>query len=172
MLGNNGSRLASWLIGFMPVSRLHGFKCYLLRVIGGIQVGRGVEIFSGCRFCGRYIQIGNNCFIGQGVQLIATNKDAPLVIGNNVTLGPNVYVSTGAHRLGDSARRSGPGWHRPIVIGDGTAISVNAVISAGAKIGNGCQIGAGVVASGKIKDNVMLVQVSALKVTLSESGVF
>ena len=172
MLGNNGSRLASWLISFMPMSRWHGFKCYLLRVFGGIQVGRGVEIFSGCRFCGRHIRIGDNCFIGQGVQLIATSKDAPLIVGNNVTLGPNVYASTGAHRLGDTTRRSGAGWHRSIVIGDGTAISVNAVISAGAKIGKGCQIGSGVVAAGKIKDNVMLVQAPALKVTLGESGGF
>ena len=172
MFGNNGSRLASWIISFMPVSRWHGLKCFLLRRIGGIKIGKGTEVFSGCWFCGRYIQIGEKCFIGQGVRLIATNDEAPLIIGNNVTFGPNVYASTGAHHLGDASRRSGPGWSRSIVIGDGTAVSVNAIISAGTKIGRGCQIGSGVVAAGKIKDNVMLVQAPPCKVLLGESGSF
>ena len=170
MFGNNGSRIASWLIGFLPMSRCHGLKCWLLRSLGGLEVGCGTCIWSGARFSGRYIKIGANCHFGEGTFVGAFSPEGQVTIGDNVTFGPSCFVSSGTHTLGPSSRRAGNGAHRAISIADGTEVCVRAVISAGTIIGRGCVIGPNVVASGVIKDNVMLMTSQPVKMPMPVGG--
>lgn len=156
MLGNSGSRIASWIIGFLPVSRWHGLKRWLLRNLGGLEIGDGVCIWSGARFSGRYIRVGKNCHIGEGCCLSGLTADAWLEIGDEVSFGPHVFATTGAHYVGPSSRRSGEGRFLPIKVGDGTAVCVNATIMAGTTIGAGSVIMPGCVVGGKIAPNTMV----------------
>ena len=172
MLGNNGSRLASWIIGFLPTSRCLGLKIWLLRHVGGIEIGDGCEIWSGAKFCGRYIKIGKNCHFGEGCYVRGARPDGAVTIGDNVSCGPGVFMTTGSHNIGDSHRRSGPGRHSPVEIGDGTGLSVRCMVMAGVRIGKGCIVGPGVVVSSDVPDNTMLGQHPPRSFSLPEDGIF
>ena len=170
MFGNNGSRIASWLISFLPTSRCFDLKRLILRKIGGIDIGDGTCVWSGAKFCGSAIKIGKNCHIGTGTFIMGVSQ-APVVIGDEVSFGPNVFLTVGTHDVGDAHRRSGRGRLYPIEIGDGTAISVNSIIMPNVKIGKGCFIGPGVVVSRNVPDNVMLGNSSPRQIPLPEEGI-
>ena len=171
MLGNSGSRIASWIIGFLPKSRWHGLKRLLLRELGGIEVGDGTCIWSGARIGGRYIKIGRNCHIGEGCELHAYSPQGTLTIGDEVSFGPEVYITTGTHDVGDSHRRSGRGKFAPIVIKSGAAISVRAIITAGVTVGSGTFVGPGVVVTMNLPDNTMISQGAGKKYPIPEEGI-
>jgi acetyltransferase-like isoleucine patch superfamily enzyme len=171
MFANNGSRIASFLISFLPASRWHKFKTWLLRHIGGVQIGENCEIWSGAKFVGSHITIGDECFISNGVTISGLSKVGYVKIGNNCALGPEVYITTGTHHIGSAMRRSGPGIFKPIVIGDGCGLSVRSIPLAGVTIGSGCVIGPGVVVSKDIPPNTLLAQAFVRSFKLPESGV-
>lgn len=171
MFGNNGSRLASWIIGFLPVSRCHAFKRWLLRTIGGISVGEGTRIWSGAKFSGRHIKIGKNCFISTGGRFMGFSEEASLTIGDNCGFGPGVYVSTGGHCIGPATCRGGALWMAPISIGDGSGVSINGIVLPGVSIGKGCLIGPGVVVSSDVKDNTLLGQQTPRRMKLPEESI-
>lgn len=158
MFGNNGARLASWLISFLPVSRLHGVKTWILRQVGGITIGKNCEIWSGAKFIGRHIRIGDHCHFGSGVVIAGLSAEGYVEIGSNCSLGPQVYITTGMHIDGTPERRSGPGGHRPIVIGAGCGLSMRCMPMAGVTIGAGSIIGPGVVVSRDIPPNTLVAQ--------------
>ena len=170
MFGNNGSRIASWLIGFLPMSRCHGLKRWLLSRIGGIEIGDGTCIWSGARFSGRYIRIGKNCHIGEGCLLAGLTGDAKLEIGDEVSFGPNVFATTGTHYLGPASRRSGDGRFLPIKIGNGVAVCVNATIMAGATIEDGSVIMPGCVVGGRVASNTMVACGKVQRIPIPEKG--
>ena len=157
----NGSRIASWLFKFLPESRCHGIKTWLLRHIGGIQIGEGCEIWSGAKFIGRHIRIGDHCHFGSGVVVAGLSSEGYVEIGSNCSLGPQVYITTGGHNMGTSERRSGPGVHRPIIIGAGCGLSMRCMPMAGVTIGAGSIIGPGVVVSRDIPPNTLVAQAVA-----------
>ena len=170
MFGNNGSRIASLLMRVLPVSRCHGLKAWLLRHIGGIKIGRNCEIWSGSRFVGQYITIGDNCFISGGATISGLSPEGDIVIGNNCDIGPDVYLTTGTHYVGSMVRRSGKGTSKPIRIGDGCAIAVRAIPLAGVSIGAGSFIGPGVVVSKDVPPNTLVGQAVARYLKLPRRG--
>ncbi len=171
MFGNNGSRIASWLIKFMPTSRWHGLKRFLLRKLGGMEIGSGTRIWSGARFTGRYIKIGRNCHIGRGCDFCACSSEGILTIGDEVSFGPEVFITTGTHDVGDFHRRSGRGKSAPIVINSGTAVSVRSIIMAGVTIGKGAFVGPGVTLTMNLADNTMISQSGTKKYPLPDEGI-
>lgn len=134
-------RLVNWLFVFMPMSRMHGVKCKLLR-FAGLKIGNNVRIWSTAKFYSPYIEIGDDCFLGFNVQLFA-NVDGPIKIGHRCSLGTDVIVNTGAHLPGTPNDRTGPGYAKPIAIGDGCRISTRSVLLEGVQVGRGAQIAAG-----------------------------
>lgn len=156
MLGNSGSRVASWLIGFMPTSRWHGFKRFLLRRLGGIQVGERTTIFSGAKFVGRNIKIGSDCHIGSGCFIMAPTPNAPISIGDWSSFGPDVFMTTGTHSNEPGTNHRNNGMHLPITVGHHCGLSVRCMIMAGVSIGDYCVISPGVVVSRNIKSNTLV----------------
>ncbi len=156
MFGNNGSRIASWLIKFMPTSRWHGFKRFLLRKIGGIQIGERTTIFSGAKFVGRYIKIGSDCHIGTGCVICGLAPDAWISIGDWCSLGPDVFMTTGTHDSSIDPRHNKNGCQAPITIGRNCGLSVRCMIMAGVTIGDYCQISPGIVISRNIKSRTIV----------------
>lgn len=135
------------------------------------MIGEGTCVASGAKFAGRYITIGSNCHIGCGCEFIAYAPDGALTIGDEVSFGPEVFITTGTHDVGDSHRRSGRGKFAPIVIKNGSAISVRAIITAGVTVGKGVFVGPGVVVSMNVPDNTMIAQSGTKKYPIPEEGI-
>lgn len=153
-IGNLKVRFATKLISLLPTSRFHDLKASLLRA-AGLKVGKGVEIWSSAKFYSPHIEIGDKCFIGFNVQLFAS-AHGKIVLGNNCALGTDVIINTGGHELGPPTRRSGKGYSKEIVIGDGVRISTRAIVLEGARIGVGSQIAAGAVVIRDVKENTLV----------------
>ena len=139
---------------FLPMSRMHHLKTFLLR-LGGIKVGKGVRIWSTAKFYSPYIEIGDNAFIGFNVQLFA-NKNGAIKIGKNCALGTDVIINTGSHLPGTKENRTGPGITKPISIGNGVRISTRALVLEGSRVGNGAQVAAGAVVIKDVPDNTLV----------------
>ncbi len=91
------------------------------------------------------VDYGFNCTIGAGT-FINHNAylmdGAPITIGKNCFIGPNLGCYTAAHPLLACERNQGYEKARPITIGDDVWIGGDVTILPGVTIGNGAVIGA------------------------------
>ena len=82
---------------------------------------------------------------------------APVTIGDNVWLGPNVGLYAVAHPMEAAGRQRMLGIAKPITIGNSVWIGGNSVVVMGVTIGNNVVIGAGSVVTHDIPDNAVVV---------------
>lgn len=110
---------------------------------------------------GCFTTIGKNSFANFNFTCLDC---APVTIGDNVFIGPNVSILTPMHplRFEDRNLYAKPDgtitdreYSKPIVIGDNCWIAGNVTICGGAVIGEGCVIGAGSVVTGYIPPNTI-----------------
>ena len=110
---------------------------------------------------GCFTTIGKNSFANFNFTCLDC---APVTIGDNVFIGPNVSILTPMHplRFEDRNLYAKPDgtitdreYSKPIVIGDNCWIAGNVTICGGAVIGEGCVIGAGSVVTGYILPNTI-----------------
>lgn len=102
------------------------------------KAGKGIDIQRGARFS-RSISIGNNS--GVGINCILQGK---VIIGDNVMMGPSVWIYTRNHRhdLTDvPMREQGFEEEKPVIIGNDVWIGSRVTILPGVKIGTGSIIG-------------------------------
>lgn len=101
------------------------------------------------------LTIGDRCSIGRGAAIVARRR---VVIGNDVTIAPNVYITDHNHSYADIERPIGSQYptHDPVHIGDGTWIAAGATVLPGADIGRHVVVGAGAVVRGKVEDNAVV----------------
>lgn len=99
-------------------------------VLGGIVLGNG----SG---------LGVNCLV-----------HGPLVIGNNVMMGPDVVILTHSHNIDrfDVPMGQQGSWVRKVTIGNDVWIGMRSIIMPGITIGDGAIIGAGAVVTKDVPD--------------------
>lgn len=114
---------------------------------------------------GCFTKIGENTYANFNFTCLDC---APVTIGKNVFIGPNVSILTPVHPLcfqdrnmyqkpdGNFTDRE---YAKPITIGDNCWIAGNVTICGGVKIGNGCVIGAGSVVTKDIPENTLAVGV-------------
>ncbi len=111
------------------------------------------------------IHIGKNFFANYNCVMM---DHAPITIGDNVLIGPNVTITTVNHSLDPEKRRVFPtkdsfhpkkvGNHEiiaPVTIGDDVWIGAGAIILPGVTIGSGTTIGAGSVVTHDVPANVL-----------------
>lgn len=151
MFGNRGSRIASAIISFMPASRWHGAKRWLLRKIGGIEVGDHTTIVSGARFNGWNIHIGEHCHIGEKAFIMAPTAEAAIRIGNWCSFGPEIFMTTGGHDPAISPDHDKNGIHLPITIEDRCGLAVRSIVMPGVVMHHHSQTMPGVVVSKNLK---------------------
>lgn len=89
---------------------------------------------------GTNIQVGENFFANYHFTVLDC---APVTIGDNVQIAPNVSIYTAGHPLHPDSRNSGYEYALPITIGDNVWIGGNVVICPGVTIGDCAVIGAG-----------------------------
>lgn len=105
------------------------------------SVGKGVKVLPPFR-CdyGRNISMGDNAFANFNLTIL---DEAPVTIGKNAFIGPNVSIYTACHPTDPEERNKGTEWSRPVVIGDNVWIGGSATILPGVVIGDNVTIGAG-----------------------------
>ncbi len=84
-----------------------------------------------CEF-GKNISIGAQTFINMNVIML---DGAPITIGNNVLVAPNVQFYTASHSLDYQSRRRWETFCKPIVVEDDVWIGGSVVINQGVTIG-------------------------------------
>ena len=107
-------------------------------------------------FCdyGLNIEIGDNVYFNANCVVL---DPAPVKIGSNTFIGPNVQIYTPEHPLDYKTRNKGLEWAKPITIGENCWLGGSVIILAGVTIGNGSVIGAGSVVTKDIPKNSLTV---------------
>lgn len=128
-------------------------KAYLLLKLMGLKYGKDTFIDTPFR-CdyGKHITVGKNFYANSYCTIIDV---APVTIGDNVMLGPNVQIITAGHPIHPDSRNSKYEYGMPITIGDNVWIGAGAIILPGVNIGNNTVIGAGAVVTKDIPDRVV-----------------
>ena len=114
-------------------------------------------------YCYNNIKIGNKVFISEGVTIIdsdvhrISNEDvsAPITIGDNVMIAPNVILCSATHPISPNLREKGMEYNMPVKIGNRVWIGANVVVMPGVTIGDNSVIGAGSVVTKDIPANVV-----------------
>ena len=133
----------------------------LLRPLFGF-IGKGVTLSLGLQFgFGYNTFIGDRTFVNFNAVFL---DDAPIVLGRDVWVGPNVTFATPLHPLLAEERRTiidddGIAHqyerHEPITVGDDVWIASNVTINPGVTIGDGAVIGSGSVVTNDIAPNTL-----------------
>jgi maltose O-acetyltransferase len=105
-------------------------------------------------FCdyGCHIEVGDNFFANFNCVFLDCNY---IKMGNNVFLGPGVQLYAAFHPVIATERIKGPELASPITIGDNVWIGGGSIICAGVTIGENTTIGAGSVVVTDIPSNVV-----------------
>ena len=129
-----------------------------------ISIGNRTRIFPGLRMealNNGSIVIGSNTVIEQNVHIIS--MDSELVIGDDVTLAPNVFITNVNHNYQDIEKSvMDQGYNiKKTIIGKGCFIGYGAAIQAGTILGKHCVVGSNSVVKGSFPDNCVIAGVPA-----------
>lgn len=107
-----------------------------------------------------YCDYGYNIFIGENFysnfNLVLLDA-APITVGDNVFIAPNVGIYTATHPLDAETRNQGLETALPVTIGNNVWIGAGVQILPGVTIGDNTVIGAGSVVNKSIPANVLAV---------------
>lgn len=101
---------------------------------------------------GKNISVGDNFLINFNGVIIDI---APVIIGNNVMIGPNTLITTVNHPLNAKERRNHMAVATPVTIGNDVWIGGNVTILPGVTIGDRAVIAAGAVVTKDIPANTV-----------------
>jgi maltose O-acetyltransferase len=132
---------------------------FLIYRLIGIET-QSWRIMSHCYFGGTQVTIGKRSFINLGCFLDCA---APIAIGNDVHMAPNVSVLTSGHDVGASSRRAGHLQAHPVTIGDGCWIGSSVTILPGVSVGKGCIVAAGAVVTKNCEPDGLYIGVPAAR---------
>jgi maltose O-acetyltransferase len=119
------------------------------------SVGEGTEIRPPFYVdYGSYISIGARCFANFG--LVALDV-APITIGDDVQIGPNVQLLTPTHPVEPGLRRNKWESAKPITIGDNVWLGGGTIVLPGVTIGANTVVGAGAVVTRDLPADVVAV---------------
>lgn len=124
-----------------------------------LRLGNCVSVHSRGRIAatsGGDLSIGDRTSFNVGCIVVCRCK---IVIGKNVSFGPNVLVYDHNHVMDPVNGVNNPNFNMgEIVIGDNCWIGAGSIILMGTHIGNNCAIAAGSVVKGEVPDNTVLIQ--------------
>lgn len=118
---------------------------------------------------GKGISLGNNSGLG-----VKCRVRGPLIIGNDVMMGPEVIILGGGHnhdRTDIAMRLQGSPTPKMTQIGNDVWIGTRAIIMPGVKIGNGVIIGAGAVVTKDIPDYAIVGGVPAKVICMRSENI-
>lgn len=112
-----------------------------------LHVGKGTGIAPNVSFRnGERIKMGHDCHIGERCYLWAGDSTGRIIIGNYVSLAPEVFLTASDYKFeAGKPFRQQPKNERDIRIGNDVWLGARVVVTAGVTIGDGCIVGAGAV---------------------------
>ncbi|MBW3844379.1 sugar O-acetyltransferase [Aeromonas hydrophila] len=113
----------------------------LQQIVGELARGAFICPPLYCTY-GRHIYLGERSYINMGATLL---DNAPIRIGAEVMIGPNVQIYTAAHALDADERIQGVETALPVTIEDRVWIGGGAILLPGVTIGREAVVGAGAV---------------------------
>ncbi|ASX10898.1 maltose acetyltransferase [Aeromonas dhakensis] len=113
----------------------------LQQIVGELAQGAFICPPLYCTY-GRHIHLGERSYINMGATLL---DNAPIRIGAEVMIGPNVQIYTAAHALDTDERTQGVETALPVTIEDRVWIGGGAILLPGVTIGREAIVGAGAV---------------------------
>src|SRR3954452_16278783 len=128
-------------------------RALLQRLLGAIGEGTAIRPPLSVDY-GSQIRIGARSFANFG--LVALDV-APIVIGDDVQIGPNVQLLTPLHPVEPGLRRDKWEAARPITIGDNVWLGGGVIVLPGVTIGANTVVGAGAVVANDLPANVVAV---------------
>ena len=107
-------------------------------------------------FCdyGKQISVGKRFFANFNFTVL---DEAPVKIGDDCFIGPNVSIYTACHSTNTVERNTRQEWAKPVTIGNNVWIGGSVTILPGVSIGDNVSIGAGSVVVGDIPSNTVAV---------------
>ena len=118
------------------------------RIDGSIYIEPTFNCDYGCN-----IFVGENFYANYNCVILDV---APVNIGKNCFLAPQVGIYTATHPIDPLLRSSGQEYGKPITIGDNCWIGGRAVINPGVTLGNNVVVASGAVVTKSFGDNVVL----------------
>lgn len=103
---------------------------------------------------GKYISVGARTFINYNFTALDV---APITIGDDVQIGPNVQLLTPTHPLAAGPRRDKLEAAKPITIGNNVWLGGGVIVLPGVSIGENTVVGAGAVVTRDLPANVVAV---------------
>lgn len=128
-------------------------QALLRELLGHLGDGSDIRPPLYCDY-GTYISIGSRTFINFGAMLLDV---APITIGNDCMIGPNVQFLTPTHPLDPEPRREKWEAAKPITVGNNVWLGGGVILCPGVTIGDNSVIGAGAVVTKDIPANVVAV---------------
>jgi acetyltransferase-like isoleucine patch superfamily enzyme len=150
-------RLARILVWPLPTLTLNRLRSTIYRA-AGLRIGPGTLILGSIELTGEAGASGN---LSVGKQVVINSPcyfdlNAPITLGDNVSIAHHVVFVTSSHSVGPSARRNGPMHASPITIGEGVWIGASVTILPGVTIGRGSIISAGSVVAADVPPNKLV----------------
>lgn len=131
----------------------------------GVLIGPNVSLSAGISpgqemIESPVVKIGDRTIIGRGTHIVG---HWDIEIGDDVLMGPNVYITDQNHTFNDPIRpiRDQPGIEAAVSIGAGSWLATNVVILPGTVIGPNSVVAAGAVVRGEFPGRVVLAGVPA-----------
>ena len=101
---------------------------------------------------GKQIRVGKRFFANFNFTVL---DEAPVTIGDDCFIGPNVSIYTACHSTDPVERNSRREWAEPVTIGDNVWIGGSVTILPGVSIGDNVTVGAGSVVTRDIPSHVV-----------------
>lgn len=157
MINSKRIHLVNILMLLLPSASLQSFKRRLY-IWAGVEVGHGVELFTGIKIYGNgRLSIGDKVFIGQNTTFMI-DKNSSITLGNSSVISANVTIITGFHPITPYGERivSREGTNSHIKIENGAAVLTGSTILPGVTIGTNSLIAAGAVVNKNVKARTLV----------------
>jgi len=163
-------RLSRVIVSLFDVgSYLHAFRIIHYYGYSHVREKRRMRIGHGTGMApnvslrnGHLIEIGHDSHIGERCYLWAGAETGKIVIGNFVSLAPEVFITASDYQfVAGVPFRQQPRRERDVVLGNDVWLGARVVVTAGVSIGDGCIIGAGAVVTRDIPAGSIAVGVPA-----------
>lgn len=126
-------------------------------------VGAGTGIAPNVSFRNsERISVGRECHIGERCYLWAGDGVGRIIIGDFVSLAPEVFITTSDYQFVAGRNfRNQPRTERDVCIGNDVWLGARVVVTSGVTIGDGCIVGAGAVVTNDLPPGMIAVGVPA-----------